>query len=198
MEQQLRLAGINYSIMHGMAVILLLGYLAEDHPTKKTEHLRTSLSSAGTNVSIPVDEWQTCTQLGHACRYPLLRVRLRSQDRPGAIRDLLDTLGSYIREEFPSIKGQINTWYAQSDIMAGHEAFTRLNAPLPIQDGRARDWSKNKIEEFRRKLGKIEHEVRRSASRAAASQMSSFTERPGVTGEPVVSIIFIEAPAEPA
>jgi len=113
------------------------------------------------------------------------------------MRDLLDSLGTYIRQAFPSIDGQINTWYAQSDIMAGHEAFTRLNAALPIQDGKARDWPENTIEEFRRKLGKIEYEIRRSANLAAA-QTDPFMERPRVSGEPLISINFIETPSESA
>jgi hypothetical protein len=199
MDQHIRLAGINYATMHGMAVILLLGCQDASHPIGEHRALLASLSSAGTNVAIPVDQWQTCRRLGHASRYPLLRVRLRNQDRPGAILDLLNLLGAHLRRGFPSISGPINTWYAQSEITSGHAAFTRLSAPLPIKDGSASDWPDDKVQEFRLILEQIENDVRHATIRTAAhSPQDTFGGEPGLTDEPVISVNFVEAPAESA
>jgi hypothetical protein len=198
MDQHMRLAGINYATMHGMAVILLLGCQDASHPIADRGDLLAFLSSAGTNVAIPVDEWQSCLELGHAGQYPLLRIRLRSQDRPGAILDLLHLLETYLRQGFPLIRGEINTWYAQSEITSGHAAFTRFSAPLPIKDGSARDWPEFKVQELTRILEQIENDVRHATIRAAAarSPMDAFLGGAGIADEPVISINFIEAPPE--
>jgi hypothetical protein len=198
MDQHMRLAGINYATMHGMAVILLLGCQDASHPIGDPRDLLASLSSAGTNVAVPVDQWQTCERLGHASRYPLLRVRLRNQDRPGAILDLLNLLGAYLRRGFPSISGPINTWYAQSEITSGHAAFTRLSAPLPIKDGSAGDWPEAKVQEFRRILAQIENDMRHASIRTAADSPKDSIGEPGLTDEPVISVNFVEAPADSA
>jgi len=201
-DPRLRLAGVNSAVMHGMAVILLLGYKAgadpaNCHDAKTAATTLAELGQAGTNLTVPVDTWQTCTQLGHASRYPLLRVRIRNQDRPGTMRNLLESLGTQIRHGLPSVRGPINTWYALSEISAGYAAFTRISAPLPIVYGRDADWSQTKIGEFKRILEKVEKEVRRSARQAAATSAPPhpYLDGSDVADEPVVSIDFIEAPA---
>lgn len=199
-DPHLRLAGINYATMHGMAVILLLGCQGQSHPVADRHVLLTELSKAGTNVAIPVDQWQSCGKLGHASRYPLLRVRLRNQDRPGAIVDLLHSLGAHLRRGFPSMSGQIGTWYAQSEITSGHAAFTRISAPLPINYDSARNWPEAKVQELRKILEQIENDVRHETIRIAAarSPVDTFAAEPDLADEPVISVNFIEAPGEPA
>ena len=112
------------------------------------------------------------------------------------MRNLLESLGTQVRHGFPSVLGPLNTWYAQSEISAGHAAFTRISAPLPIRGGRAAGWPQAKIDELKRTLETIEKEVRHSASQAAAASAPPhpYPDGSNVADEPVVSIEFIEAP----
>lgn len=133
-------------------------------------------------------------------------MHLRSQDRPGAVRDVLDSLGTHLRREFRSLdkakaSDQISAWHALSQLTAGYAAFTRLAICVPFHNGDAGGWSDEEVQRYRQKLEQIEHDVRHDAARAAADARSPadpFREGPGTPEDPVVSISFTETPTEHA
>jgi hypothetical protein len=197
-EPNLRLAGVNSAILHGMAVILLLARQNSHHDFLGKQEVFQRLGDMKANVSIPLDAWMTCDELGHAGHYPLLRIRLRNQNRPGIMGSLLGYLGTRLRAEFefanPGI--EINTWHAQSEITAGYAAFTRISAPLPIRNGTAGESPDEVARKLRARLENTEREVRNWAGEALAADVDRFTEDTRFTDEPVISINFIEIPPD--
>jgi hypothetical protein len=200
---ELRLAGLTYAVLHGMAVILLLGHQAEPrtvHDVGLAEFL--SKHCAGANVVVSVDEWQSREQLGSAGPDPLLRVHIRSEDRPGALRDVLNSLGATLRRELPWLEAtpaedQIGAWYALSQVAAGHAAVTRLTVRLAVNNAPA--WDCDKLDELKRKLDPIERAVRQDAARAAADARSSAnpsSDELDAPEDPVISVSLIQVPAQ--
>jgi hypothetical protein len=150
---QLRLAGMSYALLHGTAVVLLLGHQPDRIPGQDAD-LQTDLRmdrGLGT-LRVLVNEWRSREQLGRAQRHPLLRVHARSQDQPGALLALLDSLNKVLRDELPSLTNGWKIWHAQTQITAGHAALTRLTLDLHTEPGMVDDWSWSIFEGIERKV----------------------------------------------
>ena len=185
--QHLRLAGVTYSVMHGIAVILALGYQprTDNGSDAWEEHFRELeplLPSA-----ILVDEWQSAEKLGTPGGDPLLSVRINAQDRPGTLIDVLKAVNAALRDALPSLSDdKIIIWHALTRVTVGHE--TRLIARLKVSLQDVNDWDAGKFEE-------IERASRRYAAIAAADRGSNglLGGELGAPEDTVIDLTLIEA-----
>jgi hypothetical protein len=151
---QLRLAGMSYALLHGIAVVLLLGHRPQPdgNPGQDADlETDTRMHSALAGLPALVNEWRSAEELGRAQRYPLLRVHARSQDKPGALLALLDALNKALRDELP-LNSSWKIWYAQTRVTAGHAALTRLTVCLHTEPQTVGDWSQRILEGIERKV----------------------------------------------
>lgn len=125
LDPDLVLVGLTSAILYGQSVLMLLcrgvrGQESGDDP--------------GLCPAVVFDEWQSRDELGAAREYPLLWVRMRTPDRPGATVAVLDSLHDAIQREFPNIfsRGDWREWYARAAVRDGNMAHVQLTIVLPI------------------------------------------------------------------
>jgi hypothetical protein len=108
--------------LHGKAVLLLLGHQA-DPGDRET-------NPGGAYL----DKWQSRQELGQAQEHPLLRVHMRTPDRPGATLAVLESLRETLQEISPSVLGDRdwNVWYARVTVDSGGVATIQLTARLAL------------------------------------------------------------------
>lgn len=128
LDHDLNLIGMTFTILHGKAVLLLLGHRTSGH--RPSEY---------PDIDVHLDKWQSRTELGTAPRYPLLQVHMRTPDRPGATLAVLESLREILRDRAPGSlrQGDWNVWYATSVVQEGDAAlmqFTVWLATDPDQD----------------------------------------------------------------
>jgi hypothetical protein len=119
---ELELAGLTAVTLHGKAVLLLLGHQA-DPGDRET-------NPGGAYL----DKWQSRQELGQAQEHPLLRVHMRTPDRPGATLAVLESLRETLQEISPSVLGDRdwNVWYARVTVDSGGVATIQLTARLAL------------------------------------------------------------------
>jgi hypothetical protein len=112
LDSGLCLAGLTYAVLHGKAVFLVLGHRNGDVAAHDTARAATPGPPAG--LCSYIDFWQSREELGTVGRSPLLRVQLRSPDRPGTTLALLDSLREAFQQSVPELHGRAwNVWYAK-------------------------------------------------------------------------------------
>jgi hypothetical protein len=190
----LELAGLTYALLHGTAVLLLLGHEPNGyHPGLGTD-LEKRLRDSGralVKLRVLTNSWRSRQQLGLAADQPLLQVHFRAQDRPGALLDVLDSLGKALKDEPQLSLGpdEWQVWHAQTQITTGH-AVARLTVRLST-DHRKIDWHPGTSEE-------IERKVRTLARRKAADAVSvdgAFGGELDTLEDPVIRISPVKTPA---
>jgi hypothetical protein len=124
-RKQLQLAGLTYGLLHGTAVVLLLGHEpGSDHVQNSDPNLERDLIEEDGSLAklhVLVNGWQNREQLGHVNKDPLLQVWLRAPDRPGALLDVLGSLNRALDDKLPNVDQ--NVWHAYIRV-TGHAAFT--------------------------------------------------------------------------
>lgn len=125
LDPDLRLAGLTSVILYGKSVMLLLGHHPAGQPGNDDEKLR---------KAVYLDRWQSRNALGAAMPNPLLRVHMRTPDRPGATLEVLKALHSAIEHVSPDAlcPGDWNVWYARAVVKDGNVAHVQLTIMLPI------------------------------------------------------------------
>ena len=99
---QLGLAGLTYAVVHGTAVMLILGHQPGTH-TDPDPHLDAlQMRYQDVRLPIPVNERQSAQDLGIAGDEPLMRVRIQAEDRPGTLLDVLRSLNDALRDTMPT------------------------------------------------------------------------------------------------
>lgn len=160
---KLRLAALSHAVLHGTTVLLMLGHGPEDS---------SSLADAfsGTGIQVAVDEWQTSAQLGRSEPEPLLRVRARSQDRPGMLLGVLNALRPTLRAILPEEEDPYGAvWHAQLTVAAGRATTARIIIRLQVAPDLVDDWGGTEY-------GEIERDARSEALAAAAEHPSDGPE----------------------
>jgi hypothetical protein len=183
--KELRLAGLTYVLLHGKAVMLLVG----PQPDRRaiSDDLQSSLHDdrRGSRIELCVDGWQSRKELGHAGPEPLLLVHIRSPERPGGTLDVLDSLREILKTTAArSDSGQANdwdVWYARIEVAAGHEAHTLLTLRLSVDPQVVQDWKPVKLEEMERK-------VRRLAASNPARADGTLNDNPSPQEDTVISV----------
>ncbi len=140
LDREQALIGITSTVLYGQSVLLLLchartGRTPDDEPGDD-QALREFIS---------FDRWQSRAELGIAPPHPLLRVSLRTPDRPGATIGALDSLREAIQHEYPTalVNGDISVWYARAEVKDGNTAHVQFTVvlPMPASDDRAASYT---------------------------------------------------------
>ena len=136
LDPGLQLAGLTSATLYGKTVMLLLGH----RPHGRVRQDRPALTPAGGDggITVCLDKWQSRTDLGSdlgaAGKYPLLRVHMRTPDRPGATLEVLESLRTTLKEMAPeSLDEQDwNVSYARAVVASGNVALIQLTAKLAV------------------------------------------------------------------
>lgn len=193
-EPRLRLAALTHAVMHGTSVILMLGHQAGRPHASGRPALRDRLAEAfpGSGLLVAVDEWQSSDELGRAGAEPLLRVRARSQDRPGMLLDVLNSLRPALQSALPgvTVPADAGVWHAMLTVTAGRATTARLTLRLPASPDAVEDWDGAKY-------GEIEREARYVATQAIAERRAASVlpegEEFGAPENTVISVNLIRA-----
>lgn len=198
LDAELRLAGLTCATLHGKAVLLLLAH-RPGGPDERDESRAAAAGSHGSDgVTVYLDTWQSRTDLGAAQRYPLLRVHMRTPDRPGATLEVLESLRETLEEMAPP--GSLgerdwNVWYARVAVAAGNVALIQLTARLALDPATAPPAGGNHggLADF----SKIErHALALAASKMAAARRAHGSFDPGLDApvDTVVSVGLVNMP----
>lgn len=124
LDHELALIGLTSTVLYGQSVLLLLGHANPARGQRDSAELRSSIF---------FDKRQSRTELGTAQPHPLLRVHMRTPDRPGATVGVLDSLREAIRHEFPTAlaHGDLSVWHARAEVKDGTMAHVQLTIMLP-------------------------------------------------------------------
>jgi hypothetical protein len=132
LDPSLELAGLTLVKLFGKAVMLLLGH----RPDGPGGHDQPQLMPPGGDgrISLYLDEEQSRTDLGAAGEYPLIRVHMRTPDRPGATLEILESLRITLKEMAPRSLGEDgwNVRYARAVLSSGNVATIQLTAQLAV------------------------------------------------------------------
>jgi hypothetical protein len=162
----LRLAAISHALLHGTTVLLMLCHQAGPRGNLRIADIL-SEKLPGARVTVAVDEWQTAAQLGKIGPDPLLRVRARSQDRPGMLLDVLNALRLALCTALPQEDDPYGgVWHALLTVAAGRATTARISVRLKVGAERVRDWDDAEF-------GAIERDARSRALRATAVRQVS-------------------------
>jgi hypothetical protein len=181
-RENFQLAGLTYALLHGTAVMILYVHepradqqypVGEVMPTEHDEAkalenaLRMKPSCAG--LRVPIYKRLSREDLEPAANhaYPMLRVRFRWQDRPGATLNVLNSTNRALIEQMPSIrKKDWSVSYARIQVLTGQVAEGRLTIRLHIPAQLIKDWNADKMEKMGRR---IEFLAAADAAKSAAS-----------------------------
>lgn len=164
-----QLAGLTYALLHGTAVMVLLvhdreagqpdaeasqaGQSDQDHAAALEEALRKHPACAKLRVlawkQLSRDDLEPATD--HS--FPMLRVRFRWQDRPGAIVNVLESISRALAEALPAIPAQ--NWsisYARVQVLTGQIAVGRLTIRMHVPPALVADWNPARMAEIARKI----------------------------------------------
>jgi len=186
LDPELCLAGLTAATLHGKAVLLLLAHRQHRHQHRTSPATRqdrsgpTGLTSDG---PIYLDKWQSRLDLGMSERYPLLRVHMRTPDRPGATLEVLDSLREALREMAPESLGEHdwNVWYARVVVAHGNTAQIQLTVRLAIDPTMTLAASKSITQWGLPEFSKIERQALAAAARKlAAVKGSAGSPAPGL------------------
>jgi hypothetical protein len=200
----LQLAGLTYALLHGTALLILLaheplqrdradgtrGGLLPGSPHQETavsleEELRRDPALA--KLRVVVDKELTRDQLAPVNKYPLLRIRYRWQDRPGAFLNVLNSINRTLCDESPLINPE--DWsvsYARIQVVTGRVALGRVTLRVHTATQEVAGWADRKMEEIQRKVGTLAA-LEAAAGLASASHLDDLN-RPE---DPIISIDLI-------
>jgi hypothetical protein len=128
------LAGLVAAIVHGQTVLFLLGRDSGPPEHNLAAGLTGRLRS-GDRPTVVVDDWQDARTLDGAPTDDrlLLRVGIRTPDRPGGLRRMIDHLQAVLAEQAPpgvTVTG-LDVWFVMLEIVNGRTMRGRLTVRLP-------------------------------------------------------------------
>ena len=200
-REHFQLRGLTYGLLHGTAVMVLLihepaadprtGVLlgrvvldGKDRAGALEDDLR--IDPAWAKLRVPVDKQLSRDELGGATEYPypMLRVRFRWQDRPGALLNMIRSINEVLTEALPSLHRQ--DWsvsYASLQVLTGQVAGGWLTIRMHLRAEQISGWDLGRMEEMGRKIEML------ATARAAGRQRPRSSEAGlGQLEDPVVSI----------
>jgi len=180
---RLRLAALSHAVLHGTSVLLMLCHQPEGADSLPIEDALTS-ALPGARAQVAIDEWQSAAQLGQNSPEPLLRVRARSQDRPGMLLDVLNALRPALRTILPDEEDPYGAvWHAMLTVAAGRASTARLSIRLQVRPEVVKNWD---IPEY----AEIERDARSRALLEASGRPEDF----GAPENTVITVNLIEVP----
>jgi hypothetical protein len=172
LDPELGLAGLTSATLHGKAVLLLLAHWQGKHKHRTSPAGLAAAGSAGTgDCPVYFDKWQSRLDLGVAGRHPLLRIHMRTPDRPGATLEVLESLREALREMAPESLGERdwNVWYARVAVAHGNTAQIQLTVRLATDPAMTMATGKSITQWGMREFSKIERQALAAAARKMAS-----------------------------
>jgi hypothetical protein len=128
------LAGLVAAIVHGQTVLFLLGRDSGGHDRSLAGSLPSRLRP-GDNAMVVVDDWQAARTLDGVPTDDrlLLRVSVRTPDRPGGLRRILGHLQAAIAEHAPDgvVVSGLDVWFVLLQVVNGRSSRGRLTIRLP-------------------------------------------------------------------
>ena len=186
LDPELCLAGLTAATLHGKAVLLLLAHRQGKHKHRTSRDAgQDTIRPAGLTDDGPVylDKWQSRLDLGAAERYPLLRVHMRTPDRPGATLEVLESLREALRDMTPESlgEGDWNVWYARVVVAHGNTAQIQLTVRLAIDPTMTPAARKPIAQWGSPEFSKIERQALAAAARKlTAAKASAGSSGPGL------------------
>jgi hypothetical protein len=180
LDPELGLAGLTAATLHGKAVLLLLTH-------QQGRHKQGTMTSPAPGIGTPADlsghgpvyfdRWQSRLDLGVAGRYPLLRVHMRTPDRPGATLEVLESLREALREMAPESleERDWNVWYARVAVAHGNTAQIQLTVRLTADPAKRSAAGKPIAQWGPPEFSKIERQALAVAARKLAAAKESAT-----------------------
>ena len=161
MDPKLRLAGLTCAVLYGRAVMLILCHRPEGEENLVEPEL-TGPDGMFTGAKY-LDEWQHEAELGTPREWPLLRVHMRTPDRPGATVQTIESLSTALTKMAEGCISDAeggSVWYARVVVVSGRVAqiqFTvRLNPEPAAAEESLATWG-------RAEYSKIERDARDGA-----------------------------------
>jgi hypothetical protein len=207
-RKHFELAGLTYALLHGTAVMLLLvhepgveqagaraGRVVQperDRARALEEILRKKPGCGKLRVLVYKEACRENLEPVGDHSYPMLRVRFRWQDRPGAFRYVLDAISEVLREELPTIERK--DWsisYARIQVITGQVALGRMTIRMHVPPEKTDGWSPGRMEEMARKIESLAAEA---AGQPVSGVPAGDLDRPE---EPVIGIDRIMKDGQP-
>jgi hypothetical protein len=214
-EPGLELAAISYAVLHGTSVFLLLGVVPAQRAAAEADAAaRLFRIFAAVDVHVDIDEIRTGAALGQADDSPLLRVLLRTPDRPGALSDAVDALKDALSRVVPEERegasgalghipgrraGAVATsgdlagfWHGVLESGAARTTTVRLTRQLPPASD-VSDWDDDV-------LRGIEHRTQLNLTKRAAMRQAGAvgdTNQFGAPEDAVVDVKLIKSASPP-
>ena len=200
--QQYQLAHLNYAVLHGTAEIILLLHKTADCRTSGIFARRwaarvgrrrppTVAPDRGTELSggqprMVIDENVSLRQLGPLTHHPLLRIRYRTQDRPGAFLNIVQAIGDFLEEDSPPIpREQWTISYARLQVATGQIALGHLTIRLHDATQDRQRWNSDKIQQMAREVSA------RAGLLTTVEGQAGLPKSPDSDHDPVVRIEFV-------
>jgi hypothetical protein len=150
-------------------------------------------------MTVYLDKWQSRKDLGTAQDHPLLRVHMRTPDRPGATLEVLESLREILHEMAPGTLGERdwNVWYARAAVAVGNVALIQLTVRLAVDPAASPAFGKPVGHWGSGEFSNIERRVLALAARKmAASGRSDGSPDPGLDAPEatVISVGLVNMP----
>jgi hypothetical protein len=195
--QHYQLAHLNYAVLHGTAEIILLLHKAADWPASDISARRRAgrpptvepdgeTGMSGGQPRIVIDKNVSLRQLGPLTQHPLLRIRYRTQDRPGAFLNIVQAIDEFLRKESPPILREYwSISFARLQVATGQVALGHLTIRLHDVTQDRRRWNSGKTEQMAREVSA------RAALLATVGEQAGPPRNPDSNQNPVVHVDFI-------
>ena len=108
--QHYQLAHLNYAVLHGTAEMILLlhepadCYASDTHACSRPPAAAPDgeIEPAAGQPRVVINKNVSLRQLGPLTQHPLLRIRVRAQDQPGAFLNIMEAIGKFLEEDVTS------------------------------------------------------------------------------------------------
>jgi hypothetical protein len=203
LDAQLRLVGMTYVILYGKAVLLLLGNRANgDHglrevgPAQLSGYERDSSASNRRALGY-LDKWRHGHEIGTSGDYPLLTVRMRTPDRPGATLQVIEALSDVLRERVPGSlsNDEPNVWYAHVEVASGRVAQIYFTVRLTVDPTRQLPFDRPLVMWGPREYFTVQQNTLKKTTRRARDQYAALGLRVDAPQDTVISIELIRMQA---
>jgi hypothetical protein len=164
-----QLAGFTYALLHGTALVVVLvhepgmrggavGGSVRPVSPEETANLQADMrkNPALAKLQVALDEKLGRNELSPERSYPLLQVRYRWQDHPGAFLHVLGSISATLCDELPSFEP--DDWsvsYARIQVVTGRMALGRVAVRLHTPAEEVADWGPRKMEEIERRVASL-------------------------------------------
>jgi hypothetical protein len=196
-----QLAGLTYGLLHGTAVMVFFVHEPTvDQQGVKVGQVVQSDQEYAADLEAALRKEPDCAKLRvMVCKqlsrddlepapadhsFPMLKVRFRWKDRPGAIVNVLESISQALAEALPAIPMQ--DWsvaYARVQVLTGQVAHGRMTIRIHVPPSQVEPWTSARMAEMARK---IETMAASEATRRAALDRAAGDH--GRPEEPVVTI----------